>query len=118
MIRNSGDGAASALRGVAAAGFALEEYDRTAITKATALDTKAHESLPPGPSRIVFERLTLVAGTTLLLEPASGQDWLAVASGTLGLTLLGDGLPLGWESGRSGRSPPGNCFRPSSPARG
>jgi hypothetical protein len=34
------------------------------------------------------------------LEPASGQDWLAVASGSLGLTLHGDGLPLGWQADR------------------
>ena len=52
-----------------------------------------------GNSRIVFERLTLLARTTLLLEPASGQDWLDVGSGRLGVTLLGAGLPLNWQSG-------------------
>ena len=99
-LTNSGDAMTSALRGVAAAGFALEDYDRALISKQTALDTEANEALPPGSSRIVFERLNLVSSTTLLLEPATGQDWLAVSSGDLGLTLLGDGLPLSWQSGR------------------
>ena len=66
----------------------------------TALDTQAHEALPPGSSHVIFERLTLLAGTTLLLEPATGQDWLDIASGRLGVTLLGKGLPLNWQSGR------------------
>lgn len=99
-VRNADGGETSALRGVAAAGFALEDYDRAVITKQIALDTEAHEALPPGASRVVFERLTLLAGSTLLLEPASGQDWLDVASGMLGLTLTGDGLPRNWQSGR------------------
>ena len=100
VMWNTGPAVSSALRGVAEARFVYEEYDQSSITRQTALDTEAHEALPPGTSRIVFERLTLVAGTTLVLEPANGQDWLDVASGTLGLTLLGDGLPLSWQSGR------------------
>jgi hypothetical protein len=100
VIRNAGAGEASALRGVASVGFALEDYDRAVITRQSALDTEAHPALPPGSSRVVFERLTLLAETTLLLEPATGQDWLAVASGRLGLTLLGDGVPRNWQSGR------------------
>lgn len=100
VIRNRGDAAVSALRGVANAGFALEEYDRSVISKETALDTEAHLALLPGPSRIVFERITLAPRTTLLLEPASGQDWVDVSTGRLGLTLLGNGLPLNWQSGR------------------
>lgn len=97
---NTGPAVSSALRGVAEARFVYEEYDQSAITRQTALDTAAHEALPPGASRVVFERLTLVAGTTLVLEPATGQDWLSVASGRLGVTLLGRGLPLNWEAGR------------------
>lgn len=100
VMSNPGTEVLSVYRGVAASGYALEEYDRGAITKQTALDTAAHEALPPGTSRVVFERLTLFPGTTLLLEPASGQDWLDIASGNLGVTLLGDGLPLNWQSGR------------------
>lgn len=100
VMWNTGQGASSALRGAAEARFVFEEYDQSVITRQTALDTEAHEALPPGPSRIVFERLTLLAGTTLVLEPATGQDWLDVASGQLGLTLLGDGVPLAWQSGR------------------
>lgn len=100
MIRNRGDGAVTALRGVANSGFALEEYDRAVISKVTALDTEAHPALPPGSSRMVFERITLDPRTTLLLEPASGQDWVDVSTGRLGLTLLGNGLPRNWQSGR------------------
>jgi mannose-6-phosphate isomerase-like protein (cupin superfamily) len=100
VLRNTGPAASSALRGVAVARYVFEEYDRSFITRQTALDTEAHEALPPGASHIVFERLTLLAGTTLLLEPATGQDWLDVASGRLGVTLLGKGAPLNWQSGR------------------
>jgi hypothetical protein len=100
VIANTGDRLTTALRGVADGGYALEDYDRAVITKEQALETEAHEALPPGISRIVFERFTLLAGTTLLLEPANGQDWLGVTSGRLGLTLLGDGLPLNWQAGR------------------
>jgi hypothetical protein len=98
-LHNSSSEQTAALRGAAASGFALEDYPRDAIKKQSALDTAAHEALPPGRSRVVFERLTLGTGTSLLLEPASGQDWLTVSSGTLGLTLLGDGLPRPWQSG-------------------
>jgi hypothetical protein len=100
VMWNTGSGASSALRGFAEARFVFEEYDQSVITRQTALDTEAHEALPPGASRVVFERLTLFAGTTLVLEPATGQDWLSVASGELGVTLLGNGLPLNWQSGR------------------
>ncbi len=99
VVSNPGGKQISVYRGVAASGFALKDYDRGAISKETALDTEAHEALPPGESRVVFERLTLHPGTTLVLEPASGQDWLAIASGELGVTLIGDGLPLNWQSG-------------------
>lgn len=99
VVRNPGNSALSMYRGVAAAGFSFEDYDRGVISKETALDTEAHEALPPGTSRVVFERLTLYAGTTFLLEPVSGQDWLDIASGELGVTLIGDGVPLNWQSG-------------------
>jgi hypothetical protein len=100
VVRNRGDAAVTALRGVANSGFALEEYDRAVISKAAALDTEAHPALPPRSSRIVFEQITLEPRTTLLLEPASGQDWVDVSTGRLGLTLVGNGLPLHWQSGR------------------
>jgi hypothetical protein len=99
-LRNDSENEAAVLRGVAASRFVLEDYDQTRITKQTALDSEAHEALPPGSSRLVFERLTLLTGTALVLEPANGQDWLDVTAGTLGLTMTGDGLPLNWQSGR------------------
>jgi hypothetical protein len=80
--------------------FSLEEYNRDAITMEAVLDTESHEALPPGASRVVLERLTLEPGASLATEPRAGQDLLDVVSGTLGLTLVGDGLPQGWRSGR------------------
>ena len=58
-LRNPELGEAAALRGVASSGFALEEYDRSLVTKELALDTEAHEALPPGASHIVFDRLSI-----------------------------------------------------------
>jgi hypothetical protein len=100
VLSNPGTGELTLYRGVASAGFSLEEFDRAAIAKQTALDTESHEALPPGESHIVFERLILQPGTTLLTEPATGQDWVDIISGQLGLTLIGDSLPDNWESGR------------------
>lgn len=100
VLVNSGQQEATALRGVAAAGFTLEEYDRKAIHKAAALATEAHKALPAGPSRVLFERLTLQPDAVLRIDPASGRDWVGVVSGQLGLTLVGVGLPMGWDSGR------------------
>jgi hypothetical protein len=100
VLGNAGQGDAAALRGVAASGFSLEEYDRRVIAMQVALDTEAHEALPPGTSRVIFERLTLEPEATLVTRPEAGQDLLAVESGRLGLTLVGDGLPGGWRSGR------------------
>jgi hypothetical protein len=99
-LRNTGLNQVAVLRGVAASGFSLETYDRDLVSRETALDTEAHESLPPGTSRIVFDRLTLPPDASITLEPATGQDWMAVVSGTLGLTLTGDTVPRGWTSGR------------------
>jgi hypothetical protein len=100
VLLNANDTTAAALRGLATTGFSHEEYDRDSISRQIALDTEAHEALPRGSSRIVFERMTLHAGTTLLIEPATGQDWVGVAAGRLGLTLVGDSLPGSWQSGR------------------
>jgi hypothetical protein len=100
VLLNADGPTASALRGLATTGFSHEEYDRASISRQIALDTEAHEALPSGASRIVFERMTLHAGTTLLIEPATGQDWVGVAAGHLGLTLVGDSLPGSWQSGR------------------
>jgi hypothetical protein len=108
QLRNSGLEAASVLRGVAAAGFSLEDYDRAAIKKETALDSEAHEAIPPGASRVLFERITLPEGASLLAEPATGQDWLGVVSGELGLTLVGDVVPPGWTSGMDRQLGPGD----------
>jgi hypothetical protein len=80
--------------------FSLEEYDRGAIAMEVVLDTESHEALPPGASRVVLERLTLEPGASLAMEPRAGQDLIDVVSGVLGLTLVGDGLPQGWRSGR------------------
>jgi hypothetical protein len=100
ILENRGRGDAAALRGVAASSFSLEDYDRAAIGMQVALDTEAHEALPPGSSRVIFERLLLEPEATLVTRPEAGQDLVAVVSGRLGLTLVGDGLPNGWRSGR------------------
>ena len=100
VLGNPGPGETSALRGVAAAEFALEDYDATAISKQAALDTQGSEVLPAGASHVLFERLSLQPGAVLRIEPATGQDWVGVVSGQLGLTLVGDGLPGNWQSGR------------------
>jgi hypothetical protein len=100
VLRNPGLGEAAALRGVAASGFALEGYDRNLVTKEVALDTEAHEALPPGASHLVFDRFSIPPGTTMQAEAATGQDWFDVVTGQLGLTLIGDALPQGWQSGQ------------------
>jgi hypothetical protein len=100
VLSNSSQETAAVLRGVAAVEFSLEDYDRDLVTSEIALDTDAHETLPPGISRVVFEQMMLPPGSTLRIDPASGQDWVSVVSGTLGLTLTGDGLPRGWQSGQ------------------
>ena len=99
-VRNPGLVETALYRGVAATGFSLEEYDRSLVTKELALDTEAHESLPPGTSHVVFDRLSIPAGTTLRAEAATGHDWFTVVTGQLGLTLIGDALPEGWQSGQ------------------
>jgi hypothetical protein len=99
-MHNPGLGETSVYRGVAAAGFSFEDYDRAVISKESALDTAAHEAIPPGESRIIFDRLTIPPGTLMAAEAATGQDWFDILTGNLGLTLIGDALPPGWESGR------------------
>jgi len=99
-IRNPELAETAVYRGVAALGFSLEDYDRSLVTQEVALDTEAHESIPPGTSHVVFDRLSIPAGTTMRAEAATGQDWFAVVTGQLGLTLVGDALPQGWSSGR------------------
>jgi mannose-6-phosphate isomerase-like protein (cupin superfamily) len=100
QVRNSGLTETAIYRGVAATGFSLEEYDRDMIAQEVALDTEAHEALPPGNSHIIFDRLTIPAGTTLQADTATGQDWFDIVTGGLGLTLTGDVLPQGWTTGR------------------
>jgi hypothetical protein len=99
-LHNPGLGETSVYRGVAAAGFSFEDYDRAVISKETALNTAAHEALPPGQSHIVFDRLSIPPGTLITAEAATGQDWFDIVTGQLGLTLIGDVVPQGWESGR------------------
>ena len=99
-LRNPGLAETAVYRGVAATGFALEEYDRGLVTEEIALDTEAHEALPPGASHLIFDRFIIPAGTTMRAEAATGQDWFDVVTGQLGLTLVGDALPQGWESGQ------------------
>ena len=99
-LRNPDLAETAVYRGVAALGFSLEDYDRSLVTQEVALDTEAHESIPPGTSHVVFDRLSIPAGTTMRAEAATGQDWFAVVTGQLGLTLVGDALPQGWSSGR------------------
>ena len=99
-LHNPGLTESAAYRGVAAVGFSLEEYDRGLVTQEVALDTEAHESLPPGTSHLLFDRFTIPAGTTMRAEAATGQDWFAIVTGQLGLTLIGDALPEGWQSGQ------------------
>lgn len=109
-LRSTGLEEASALRGVAAASFSLEEFDPAVVTSEVALDTDAHESLPPGTSRIIFSRLTLPPDAAITLEPATGQDWLSVVSGTLAVTLSGDTLPRGWTTGNERDMAAGDPF--------
>lgn len=99
-LHNPGLAETSVYRGVAAAGFSFEEYDSAVISKETALVTDAHEAIPPGESHIVFDRLTIPPGTLITAEAATGQDWFDIVTGQLGLTLIGDVVPQGWESGR------------------
>jgi hypothetical protein len=107
-VRNPGLAGTAVYRGVAALGFSLEEYDRSQVTREVALDTEAHESLPPGTSHVVFDRLSIPAGTTMRAEAATGQDWFANITGQLGLTLIGDALPEGWSSGQERELGPDN----------
>ncbi len=99
-VRNPELAAVTMLRGVANSGFTLEEYDRGDVSKVNVLNTAAHPSLPPGPSRVVFDQLTIPPGTTMQADAATGQDWFQIDRGLLGLTLIGDALPLGWTSGQ------------------
>ena len=100
VLGNAGQEEATALRGVATTRFVLEEYDRAVIRRSPALPTSAHPALPDGISHLLFERLTLPPGAILSIEPVSGRDWVSVVRGQLGLTLGGDALPTGWQSGR------------------
>jgi hypothetical protein len=98
-VQNAGAVQATILRGVVAAGFALEEFDRAAITRRVELDTSALEALPPGNTQIDLTRLTIPPGSTLPPEALGGLDWFGVVSGRLGLSLEGTRLPDGWRPG-------------------
>jgi hypothetical protein len=112
VLGNASQEEATALRGVATVRFVLEEYDRSVIRRNPALSASAHPALPAGVSHLLFERLTLPPGAILSIEPVSGRDWVSVVRGELGLTLGGDALPTGWQSGHeqeigAGESLPG-----------
>jgi len=109
-VRNPGLAETAVYRGVAALGFSLEEYDRSLVTREVALDTEAHESIPPGTSHVAFDRLSIPAGTTMRAEAATGQDWFTIITGQLGLTLIGDALPQGWSSGQERELGPDNAI--------
>lgn len=57
------------------------------------------EQVPPGSGRLVLERLTVSPGVALPAETASPWIWTRASAGTLGLSLTGESLPRGWESG-------------------
>jgi mannose-6-phosphate isomerase-like protein (cupin superfamily) len=56
-------------------------------------------ALPGGSGRLVFEQLTLPPGSALPPLEARSLDWFEVGEGTLGVTLEGDDLPVGWPVG-------------------
>ena len=57
------------------------------------------DDLPGGPGRLILERLTVPQGGSLPQQEASPLVWTEVGSGVLGLTLEGDRLPYGLQSG-------------------
>jgi hypothetical protein len=100
VLRNLGSRQASVLRGVVAAGFALEEFDRVAIERRQVLNNESLVAVPPGPSRVGFVRLTLPPGIAMPTVEARERDWLvAIVSGRLGLTIDGEVMPTGWRAG-------------------
>jgi hypothetical protein len=66
----------------------------------------AAETVPAGSARLVLERLTLPPGSALPPQVASPWVWTRAEAGTLGLTLEGEHLPSGWDSGTEREFPP------------
>jgi hypothetical protein len=56
-------------------------------------------ALPGGSGRLVLEQLTLPPGSALPALEARSSDWFEVGEGTLGVTLEGDDVPVGWPAG-------------------
>jgi mannose-6-phosphate isomerase-like protein (cupin superfamily) len=56
-------------------------------------------ALPGGSGRLVLEQLTLPPGSALPALEARSLDWFEVGEGTLGVTLEGDDVPVGWPAG-------------------
>jgi hypothetical protein len=75
----------------------FENYDQLLYASDTVVATSG--DLPGGPGRLALERLTLPPGTALPPLEAHALSWVGIATGTLGLALDGDRLPLRWESG-------------------
>ncbi|MBA2597712.1 MAG: hypothetical protein H0V00_13900 [Chloroflexia bacterium] len=73
-------------------------------------DPKAHveeffwsfelDAVAGGAGRLVLERLTLAPSSALPWEEANPLVWTGVRAGTLGLTLEGDQLAVGWTAGQ------------------
>jgi hypothetical protein len=57
------------------------------------------EKVPAGSGRLVLERMTVLPGSALPAETASPWIWIRAGNGILGLSLTGESLPTGWESG-------------------
>ena len=74
------------------------DADPTAITRGQPIYSNL-DSFPAGPIRLVLERLTMSTGEVVSDIETSDLEWIGVVSGRLGLTLSGEDLPFGWESG-------------------
>jgi hypothetical protein len=66
----------------------------------------AAETFPAGSGRLVLQRVTLPSGSALPPETANPWVWTRAEAGVLGLTLEGEHLPLGWDSGTEREFPP------------
>ena len=58
------------------------------------------DELPGGSGRLILEQLTLPAGSALPPLEASPWVWFEVEESTLGVTLEGEELPVGWTEGK------------------
>jgi hypothetical protein len=68
--------------------------------------SSAAETFPAGSGRLILERVALPPGSALPAETASPWVWTRAGAGILGLSLKGESLPSGWESGDEREFPP------------